>query len=89
MCVYDLSILYNKFSARFGDRKAPNRAGSILKQCTQRALRSKSLLGCAPQPLAARNCCSGMCREATFCCDFQDHDVTFAPRTTVTTPLFC
>ena len=38
-------------------------AGSTRKHRTGRALRSKSLLGRAPQPLAARNRCSGVPRS--------------------------
>ena len=63
MYIY-ICILYIKSSARFGDRKTTNHADdSIRKHRTGRALRSKSLLGRAPQPLAARNRCSGVPRS--------------------------
>ena len=46
-----------------GSQRATNHADSIRKHRTGRALRSKSLLGRAPQPLAARNRCSGVPRS--------------------------
>ena len=57
---YCAHILYIKSSARIGDRKSENHAGSSRKHRTGRALRSKSLLGRAPQPLGVRNHCSGL-----------------------------
>ena len=46
-----------------GARKGTNHADSTRKHRTGRALRSKSLLGPAPQPLGARNHCSGVPRS--------------------------
>ena len=46
--------------------KSPNRAGSTRRHRTGRALRSKSLLGRAPQPLDDRNLCSGVPRARFF-----------------------
>ena len=46
-----------------GAQRTINHASSIRKHRTGRALRSKSLLGRAPQPLAARNRCSGVPRS--------------------------
>ena len=46
-----------------GIGKRTNHTDSTRKHCTGRALRSKSLLGRAPQPLAARNRCSGVPRS--------------------------
>ena len=56
-------MLYRKSSARVGNRKRTTHAASTRKHRTGRALRSKSLLGRAPQPLAARNRCSGAPRS--------------------------
>ena len=55
-------ILYIKSFARVGAGRTCNHADTIQKHRTGRALRSKSLLGRAPQPLAARNRCSGVPR---------------------------
>ena len=55
--------LYSKSSARIGDLMAYSPADSTRKHRTGRALRSKSLLGRAPQPPAARNRCSGVPRS--------------------------
>ena len=46
-----------------GGQRATNHADSTRKHRTGRALRSKSLLGRAPQPPAARNRCSGVPRS--------------------------
>ena len=46
-----------------GSQRATNHADSTRKHRTGRALRSKSLLGRAPQPPAARNRCSGVPRS--------------------------
>ena len=56
-----ICVLYIKSSAWVGGaRKKRKPLGSIRKHRTGRALLSKSLLGRAPQPLAARNRCSGV-----------------------------
>ena len=63
VCIYIYIYYIVNPPLQSGPERRTNHASSTRKHRTGRALRSKSLLGCAPQPLAARNRCSGVPRS--------------------------